>query len=75
VSEEGFGGRLREIWEEQRFEDVVLQTHLGEVYSLDLYTTYAPDIMLPDLACSGYYLPPAVQIDGAEVSESTRAAP
>jgi hypothetical protein len=53
----------------------VLQTHLGEVYSLDLYTTYAPDIMLPDLACSGYYLPPAVQIDGAEVSESTRAAP
>jgi hypothetical protein len=44
---------------EEQFGHVVLQTHRGEVYSLDLFETH--ETSSPGISCKGYCLPAAIQ--------------
>ncbi|MBD0328276.1 MAG: hypothetical protein ICV68_17795 [Pyrinomonadaceae bacterium] len=63
MSEAEAGAEPREAGEEQQFGHVALQTYLGEVYSLNLYATYATsDTNAPGIVCRGYYLPPTEEI-------------
>lgn len=58
MSEEGLEARSREVWQEREFGHVLLETYLGEVYSLSLYQTYeTAEASSPAFVCRGYCLP------------------
>jgi hypothetical protein len=70
---EGYSRQPRERGDEQ-FGQIVLQTHLGEVYSLDLYQTYeSPDAVHPNFTFKGYYLPPTSDVSDRVMRRWERA--